>query len=199
MCDDEGKVHDRVRRLLEPVVVDVAHLPDDGVPAATEQTNALAERTRAGPVPFGEGVAHDRLAQGTGGILRTERLAAEERDAQCLEIMAIHVRDGVLGAPGVRLRRTALDLDGHVMTVAAERYPVGQCHIARARDRLRLADQGLEEAQARGGPAVAGIGEQHTGGDDVSGVEAGPHLLQAKEAAYHQPRRRDEHDGQRDL
>src|SRR5215203_6942349 len=78
---DDGEVRNIVRRLLEAVVVRVAHLADDGVPAATERANALAERTRAGPVPLGKGMAHDRLGRWMGGVLRAERPAAAQWDA----------------------------------------------------------------------------------------------------------------------
>src|SRR5215203_4442400 len=105
---DDGEVRNIVRRLLETVVVHVAHLADDGVPAATERANALAKWTRAGPVPLCERMAHDRLVHWTGRILSAERPAAEERDAQRLKIMAIHVRHGVLGPAGVRLRPIVL-------------------------------------------------------------------------------------------
>ncbi len=196
---DEGEVRDGARRLLEAVVVHVAHLADDGVPAAAERADAPAERARARPVPLGEGAAHDRLVRRAGGVLRAERPAAAQRDAQRPEVVAVHVRDGVLGPAGVRPRPVVLHLDRHVVSVAAEGHPVGQRHVARPRDRPRLADQGLEEAQARGGAAVPGIGEEDAGGDHVAGVESGPHLAQAKEAARHQPRRGHQHDGQRDL
>jgi hypothetical protein len=91
-----------------------------------------------------------------------------------------------------------LDLDGHVRLAAAQRHPAGQPHLAHARDRLRLADQRVEEAQARGG-AVRGKGQQDGRPHDLIGVESRPHRMQTKEAPRHQPRRGDEHDTERNL
>jgi hypothetical protein len=98
------------------------------------------------------------------------------------------------------LLRTVLDPEHAViLAVGAERDFRRRAHDGHAGEGGDAVDRLLVEARHPSRVGIRGVGERHAEGERVRRVEARPHRAQLPEAARHQPRRRQEHERERDL
>ena len=120
---------------------------------------------------------------------------AEERNAQRREVLwARHCKESVWR----RIEFDALNLK-RLRPVGGQRQLRADCGLAHSRQRGSALQQALIEAGDLGVVIVALPCQRDGGGQRVVGIEAKAGLLNANEAANHQPRNDQQHQSQRNF
>ena len=198
--DERGR-----RVLLVCVLHDVSANADHGHPLlgfpVLDETEVLSDRRIAGPVPGrkGAGYHHGLLAGVAVGLRKTAALQNRQADGRKI-IGRLHNHRGAGRLLGVRVGPALnfyFPLRGPQTGKAG-----GGGHIGHARQGPELGQEFFVELPAGLGFFVAlvpALGQLDAGGENVLRTHKGVERLRGEEAADHQARAGEEHDGQREL
>ncbi len=176
----------------------VLHHADDAEPDVGVGAHAAIDRILVGPVLLRHRAVDDDDELASTIVAGVEESAFHERDVHRLEVVWRHLAlIGDLQLP--RLPDAAFDVESVAVAGAPERNHRTERRMPHAWRGLEAIEQIEHERDARRRGRVIRSGERNPERQQVVGVEARLDARQLDHAVQHQPRRREQNHGERDL